>query len=43
MNAAAIPVKPYELDWTLPKDPLPDSVPTCVYDLAVGVALTGAV
>ena len=41
-NAAEIPVKPYDLDVTLPREPTLSATPTCIAGLMTGVALTGA-
>ncbi len=41
-NAAEIPVKPYDLDITLPKNPKMAAKPYCINSLHTGVALTGA-
>ena len=41
-NAAEIPVKPYDLDVTLPLNPKLSDTPTCIKELMTGVSLTGA-
>lgn len=42
-NAAEIPVLPYVLDITIPKNPILNDQPTCIGDLLIGVAKdTGA-
>jgi hypothetical protein len=41
-NAAEIPVKPYDLDVTLPREPTLSATPICISGLMTGVALTGA-
>lgn len=41
-NAAEIPVKPYDLDVTLPLNPEMSATPNCIAGLMTGVALTGA-
>ena len=41
-NAAEIPVKPYDLDVTLPREPKLSATPICISGLMTGVALTGA-
>ena len=41
-NAAQIPVKPYHLEVTLPKNPRIAAKPSCIRSLMLGVALTGA-
>ena len=37
-NAAEIPVFPYNLDVTVPRNPKANSSPTCIHDLTVGIA-----
>lgn len=41
-NAAEIPVRPYHLEVTLPKNPKVAAKPNCFSTLMIGVALTGA-
>ena len=41
-NAAEIPVRPYDLDVTLPLHPKMSATPNCIPALMTGVALTGA-
>ena len=41
-NAAQIPVRPYNLDITLPKNPKVAAKPSCISTVHTGVALTGA-
>lgn len=41
-NAAEIPVKPYDLDVTVPLDPEMSATPNCIKSLMTGIALTGA-
>lgn len=41
-NAAQIPVRPYHLELTLPKNPKIAAKPSCIRSLMLGVALTGA-
>lgn len=41
-NAAEIPVKPYHLEITLPKNPKVAAQPSCISSLMIGVSLTGA-
>ena len=42
-NAAEIPVTPYALDVTVPRNPKPNASPTCINDLTTGVVTqTGA-
>lgn len=42
-NAAAIPIEPYDLDITVPKDPVVNAEPTCVEHILTGVVTqTGA-
>lgn len=40
-NAAAIPIKPWNLDVTVPRDPSVRAQPTCTGELTTGVALAG--
>jgi len=43
-SAAAIPIAPYDLDVTVPADPVYSKTPTCINDLMTGVVTqTGAV
>ena len=43
-NAAELPVKPYDLDVTVPRNPVPNAKPTCMDPLMYGVATqTGGV
>ena len=43
-NAAEIPIAPYDINLTLPKDPVPNDKPTCVLWIFLGVvSQTGAV
>jgi len=37
-NAAEIPVKPYALNVTVPRNPKPNASPTCINDLTTGIA-----
>ena len=42
-NAAAIPVMPYNLNVTVPRNPKPNATPTCINDLTTGIVTqTGA-
>ena len=41
-NAAEIPVKPYDLNVTLPLNPEMSATPNCIAGLMTGVSLTGA-
>lgn len=41
-NAAEIPIKPWDLDITIPRFPKPNPTPTCITRLTLGVADTGA-
>jgi len=36
-NAAEIPVMPYDLDVTVPRNPKPNATPTCFNDLTTGI------
>lgn len=40
-NAAAIPIKPWNLDVTVPRDPSVRAQPTCIDQLTTGMALAG--
>ncbi|MFE2315401.1 hypothetical protein ACFXC8_19945 [Streptomyces sp. NPDC059441] len=40
-NAAAIPIKPWNLDVTVPRDPSVQAQPTCIDQLTTGMALAG--
>lgn len=40
-NAAAIPIKPWNLDVTVPRDPTVVAQPTCIDQLTTGMALAG--
>jgi hypothetical protein len=41
-NAAEIPIKPYHLELTVPKNPKIAAKPSCFEELTIGVALVGA-
>ncbi len=41
-NAAEIPIKPYNLELKIPKNPKMNAKPTCFEQLTIGVALVGA-
>lgn len=41
-NAAEIPVKPWDLDITVPRRPKANRTPTCIGKLTIGIADTGA-
>ena len=42
-NAAAIPIKPYDLDVTVPREPIYSETPYCMNSIVVGIATqTGA-
>ncbi|MCZ1008046.1 YHYH protein [Streptomyces lydicus] len=40
-SAAEIPIKPWDLDVTVPRDPSPQAQPTCIDQLTTGMALAG--
>lgn len=40
-NAAAIPIKPWNLDVTVPRNPTVEATPTCIDQLTTGMALAG--
>nr|WP_260328680.1 YHYH protein [Streptomyces sp. Ag109_O5-1] len=40
-NAAAIPIKPWNLDVTVPRDPVARATPTCISQLTTGMAPAG--
>ncbi|MFK0108775.1 YHYH protein [Streptomyces sp. NPDC091217] len=40
-NAAAIPIKPWNLDVTVPRNPIARATPTCISQLTTGMALAG--
>ena len=42
-NAAEIPIEPYDLNLSVPRNPVVNATPSCIPALAIGVTLTGAV
>jgi hypothetical protein len=41
-NAAEIPIRPWDLDITVPRFPKPNRTPACISKLTIGIADTGA-